>query len=109
MNKGPLVVVRHPDGHSTKMYESDAVELGLIQGAKSQPAPSNKMAQPAEDKVSAKPTEPDDFSTIEGVGPAAARSIVANGITTFAQLKAARDVSFLSKKTRAAIEAWIDG
>jgi predicted flap endonuclease-1-like 5' DNA nuclease len=109
MGKGPLLTVRHPDGHYTKMYEADAIATGLVPGKKAQPQAENKMAPAPVENKSQPPAEPDDFTTIEGVGPAAARSIIANGVTTFAQLKAAKDLSFLSKKARTGIEAWIGG
>jgi large subunit ribosomal protein L21 len=107
MNKGPLVTVRHPDGHYTKMYRADAIAAGLIAGEKARPAAGDKMMLPTENKSA--PAQPDDFTTIEGVGPAAARAMVARGITTFAELRAVKDLSFLTKKARAAVETWRDG
>lgn len=108
MKKGPLVKVKHPDGHYSKMYQADAEAAGLAPGHKALPAGENKMLTPAGNKSltrDAAAPAPEDFTTIEGLGPAAARSLVAQGITTFAQLRAARNLS-LPKKTLAAIETW---
>lgn len=112
MNKGNLVTVRHPDGHHSKMYEADAIAAGLMARPKAQPPAPNKMLPAAGNKaamsadIPAAPAEPDDFTTIPGIGPAAARLLAAHGITTFAALRAATDLSYLSKKAAAAIEAW---
>lgn len=114
MGKGPLVIVRHPDGHASKMYLEDAVAAGLVPAAKGLPAGENKMMLPVEDKAAAHPPlenagageAADDLTTIAGLGLASARVLVANGVTTFAQLRAAKNLSYLSKKAQAAVEAW---
>src|SRR5512144_1899782 len=109
MAKGKLIRVRKPNGSIVKMYEEDARRQGLIPGAKAAPKPDDKKAPAPGDKMAPMPGDksapqaappsaaPDDFTTIPGVGPAAARLIVANGITTFAQLDAATSLDFLSK------------
>jgi predicted flap endonuclease-1-like 5' DNA nuclease len=111
MGKGPLVTVKHPDGHLTKMYQQDAIAAGLIAAPKAQPQPANKM-QPAEaNKTVTSPDgqpnpEADDLTTIPGVGLGVARSLAARGVTTFAALRAASDLSYLSKRAQAAVEEW---
>jgi len=109
MAKGRLVRVRHPDGHYSKMYEADAIAAGLLPGAKMRAAASNKMAPAPADKAEAKPAEPDDFTTIAGVGKAATRALWAQGINTFDDLRTA-DLSQLdlTKRTQTAIEEWRD-
>lgn len=108
--KGPLLRVRHADGHYTKMYEADAIAAGLIPGNKQARAPENKMiATPSENKAVAEPDEApaDDFTTIPGVGKASARSLVAQGITSFAQLKSAELGELnLSAGVLKSIEEW---
>lgn len=114
--RGPLLRVRHPDGHITHMYEADAIEAGLLPAkAKMKTTPANKMAPAPDDKAPAPapaPVEavPDDFTTISGVGRASARSLAAQGITTFSQLRTA-DLGrlSLSKAVVAAIEEWRGG
>lgn len=112
--RGPLVVVTISPGKMVKMYEADAIEAGLLPGkAKKAPEPGNKMGPVPANKAPAPAPEPetapepDDFTTIEGVGKASARSLVAQGITTFAQLKAA-DLDRLSvvASVRRALEEW---
>lgn len=113
MNKGPLVRVTWPDGHVSKMYEADAIAQGLIAKPKARPQAENKMVAPAANKTApvqaaepVEPAEPDDFTEIPGIGKAVARSLAARGITSFAQLRAASDLSFLSKKAQAAVDTW---
>lgn len=113
MKKGPLVKVEIRPGQYVKMYESDAIAKGLIK-ARSQP--QNKMRAPAANKASASPESveektpeappADDFTAIDGVGPATARALVAHGITTFEQLKGAGELSYLAAKVNEAIAAW---
>lgn len=107
--KGPLIRVQHPDGHYTKMYEQDAIAAGLVPGKKLAAAPDNKLApMPAENKsVDEEPAGPDDFTTIKGVGRASAKSLTAQGITSYEQLRQA-DLSQLALAANviAAIEEW---
>jgi predicted flap endonuclease-1-like 5' DNA nuclease len=106
--KGKLIKVELEPGRSVKMYEADAIARGLV---KSRPAQQNKMMPPAENKaaVPEQPAAPaptgDDFTTIPGIGKAAARAINAAGITTFEQLRTA-DLSFLAQRAQEAIEVW---
>lgn len=106
--RGPLIRVTHPNGMVTKMYQQDAIDAGLIPGRKAAPPPENKLASLPENKASLpEETPPDDFTTIPGVGQASARSLVAQGIRTFAQLrKADLETVTLSKTVINAIEAW---
>lgn len=53
-------------------------------------------------------SQPDDLTVIEGVGPATAALLVEKGITTFALLREAEDLSFLTAKTRQAIEVYLE-
>lgn len=107
LKRGPLIRVRHPDGHYTKMYEADAIAQGLIPQPKVAPPPANKMGPPPENKAPAEPPPPDDFTTIAGVGKASARSLVTQGVTTFTALRAVDlDTLTLSKAVRSAIEEW---
>ena len=115
MKKGKLVKVQIRPGQYVKMYEADAITRGLLPG-KASPQAENKMRQPANNKaapspsVTESPPEPaDDFTVIPGVGPATARAMAAEGITTFEQLREASDLSFLPAKTAEAIEAWRNG
>ena len=113
MKKGPLVKIKIGRGQFVKMYEADAIAKGLLT-SKAKPQADNKMRLPtaAQNKsisqepevVSASPA--DDFTTIQGVGPATARALVANGITTFEQLRQAGALTYLTPRTMQAIEKW---
>lgn len=113
MRKGPLVKVQIGPGQYIKMYREDAIKAGHI---KAQPPAQNKMRTPAADKAVEPPESveektpeappADDFTAIDGVGPATARALVAHGITTFEQLKAAGELSYLAPKANEAIAAW---
>lgn len=106
MNKGPLIRVKRA-GVWIKMYTEDAIEQGLIAGQKAQPKSENKMAPAAANKAAVQPAVVADFTTISGVGKAAARSIVAQGITTLDGLRVADlNALNLTKKAAAAIEEW---
>lgn len=113
--RGPLIRVKLRDGQYQKLYEQDAIEQGLIPGKKQEPG-QDKQRKPAKDK-SRKPgqdkSEPaDDLTTISGIGPASARLIVARGITTFDELRAASEagkLDFLSSAVQTAIGKWING
>jgi predicted flap endonuclease-1-like 5' DNA nuclease len=113
-NKGPLVRVELRPGQFVKMHEADAIEAGHIKpktelAQKSMPAQENKMRLSETEKTeTAVPLSPADFGEIEGVGPATARRLVAQGITTFDELRNA-DLSFLNDKQRGAIEEWRNG
>jgi predicted flap endonuclease-1-like 5' DNA nuclease len=99
-NKGKLVKIEVSPGRLVKMYEADAVAAGHIKPkTKALPASENKMILPTENKTA------DDFSGIPGIGPAAARAILAHGIATYDDLKTA-DLSFLPKRAQESIEAW---
>lgn len=65
-------------------FMADAVDAGLIPGS------------------------PDDLTHINGVGLATARLLNSHGIFTFAQLRAATDLSFLAQKQQDDIKAWRD-
>ena len=113
MNKGKLITVKlkNREGAMVKMYEADAIAQGLLPG-KARPQAPNKMLKPADNKVTPEPEKPaekppaDDFTTIPGVGPATARALVAHGIATFEQIKAAGDLDYLTAKARDGIAAW---
>lgn len=112
MSKGKLIRVEISPGRVVKMYEADAVAAGHIAApqAKAQPPAQNKMRLPAENKAPEAEAEPeapaDDFTAIDGVGPATARALAANGITTFAQLRTAGELGYLTATVNAAIEEW---
>jgi len=114
MKKGPLVKVQIGRGQFVKMYEADAIAKGLLP-SKAKPPADNKMRLPTENKSTPQETEAestppaDDFTTIPGVGPATARALVANGITTFEQLRQAGALGYVTPKTMQAIEAWRSG
>jgi hypothetical protein len=108
--KGKLVRVRLGRGQVVKMYEADAIAQGLIPG-KAKPQAENKMRVPVGNKaVPDAPAEelpkPDDFTTISGIGPATARALIAHGIATFEQLRAAEELPYLTGKARDAIASW---
>jgi predicted flap endonuclease-1-like 5' DNA nuclease len=116
MKKGKLVRIELSPGRFVKMHEKDAIAQGLLK-PKAQPPAKNKMKPPQGDKVVAPPDpseggkekEGDDFTTIDGVGPATARALQAHGIATFEQLRQAHEASaldFLSAQARQAIERW---
>lgn len=112
MGKGPLVTVKLGDRHYVKMYEQDAIAAGHLPAKlKAQPQPENKMQPTEANKTVASPDgqpnpEADDLTTIDGIGLGVARSLAARGIVTFAQLRAASDLSYLSKRAQAAVETW---
>lgn len=115
MRKGKLIRVEIGPGQFRKMYEADAIEKGYIK-PKNQPAERDKMLRPQGDKVAGQKSvsvsaetvsaPSDDFTQIPGVGPATARMLVANGITTFDQLRQASSLSFLPERALQAIETW---
>lgn len=120
MRKGPLVRVQKAPGQYVKMYEADAIRLGLLQ-EKSKPAGGDKMRKPERNKAvepettdqPADPPKPDDdFTIIPGVGAATARALAAHGITTFEQLddavhrQGADSLDFLPDKTVDAIDLY---
>lgn len=110
MKKGKLVRVKLPNRGYVKMHEVDAAAAGYIKlpQKKMKPAQENKMAAPSEVKTKPLPqVEPDDFTTIDGVGKATDRILKFNNIVTLEQLKTA-DLDFLSATARAAIERWRD-
>lgn len=107
--RGPLVRVTLPSGAMVKMHEADAIEKGYLPGGvKAAPLPGNKIAPlPANKSAPAPEVPPEDFSTIPGVGRASARSLVSQGLTTFAGLKTADlDALNLAPSVKVAIEAW---
>jgi predicted flap endonuclease-1-like 5' DNA nuclease len=112
MSKGQLIRVQVGPGRFVKMYEADAIAAGYMAApqAKAQPPAQNKMRLPAENKAPElepeEVPEPDDFTVIDGVGPATARALAANGITTFAQLRTAGELGYLTATVNAAIEEW---
>lgn len=114
MKKGPLVKVQIRPGQFVKMYEADAIQAGHLPpknppAAKSQPPASNKMRLPEEDKTSETTAPAADFTTIPGIGPAAARVLAAHGITAFDQLLAAGELDYLPEKVNHAIAEWRAG
>lgn len=123
MKKGPLVRVELQPGRFVKMYEADAIAAGHIAppedegpSTKSRPKPEDKQVKPQTDKGSQEDAGPeqetkalDDFTTIDGVGPATARALAANGMTTFDELREAGELDFLSASVNASIEEWRDG
>jgi predicted flap endonuclease-1-like 5' DNA nuclease len=116
MKKGPLVKIPIGRGQFVKMYEADAIAKGLLP-SKAKPQADNKMRLPTVMQNKSTPPEPeegsepptDDFTTIPGVGPATARALVANGITTFEQLRQAGALAYITSRTMQAIEAWRSG
>lgn len=130
MKKGKLVRVELQPGRFVKMFEADAVAQGLIE-KKKRPASGDKMRRPGGDKGNSPSPQPpptgrgsmasadeaageekaaplDDFTVIEGIGPATARALQARGIKTFEELRAANDLGFLSSQAQTAIEQWRD-
>lgn len=112
MKKGKLITVKNKSGAYVKMYEKDAENAGLIP-KKEHAEVENKQRFPVEDKTvsMSKPVDsvPDDFTTIENVGPATARAIVAHGITTFGQLRNAGKLNYISIRAMESIETWRQG
>lgn len=114
MKKGCLVRVSLGHGQFVKMYESDAIAQGKLP-SKAKPQAANKMRLPQENKSVPEAPEVenapivDDFSTIPGIGKAAARALVGHGITTFEQLRQAGSLDYLLPKTLKAIEEWRSG
>jgi len=125
--KGKLVRVETAKGKIVKMYEADAIRLGLLpESAKAKAPAANKMRQPQENKdptpgpspsndgeggepTQALPGEGDDFTTIQGIGPATARALKAHGIESFDALRQAGELDYVSPKAMAAIEEWRNG
>lgn len=135
MKKGPLVRVELQPGRFVKKYQADAVEEGYAEdgdgvwrlsaepkkkGSKPQetkirkPQEDKSRPAPEEDGTKAEAPEPlepsglapdEDFTVIDGVGPATQRALAAHGIKTFEALREA-DLSFLSGQALAAIQEW---
>jgi predicted flap endonuclease-1-like 5' DNA nuclease len=101
--KGRLIRVQIGPDQYRKMYEADAERLGLI---KARSKPEDKMIERPADTKAEEPVKADDFTAIPGVGKAAARALVAHGITTFEQLRQAGELDYLSGKINRAIEEW---
>lgn len=130
MSKGPLVRVEISPGRTVKMHRDDAIRQGFLKGQsaaqdKAQAPAANKAQAPAQNKagegtedpadeygaqadISKLPPMPDPFKDIPGVGAATARALVARGIRSFEQLRAANldEMDYLSSNVRQAIEAW---
>lgn len=113
MRKGPLVKVHLGNGRYVKMHREDAIAAGHIDAPqeKAQPQPQTKERPKRQDKQitpqETKAAQPaDDFTVIDGVGPATARALEANGVTTFDELRDAGDLDYLSASVNAAIEEW---
>lgn len=114
MKKGPLVKVEIRPGQFVKMYEADAIAQGYLKARskpldKMQTRPLDKQRAPEPPSTSSGQPEPDDFTTIAGVGPATARALVAHGIVTFEQLRGAGELAYLNERTNRAIEEWRGG
>ena len=128
MKKGPLVRVELQPGRFVKKYEEDAVldgyaededgvwrlaaggpkkKGGKPQETKIRKPQEDKGKRPAEEKAPAEepPVPADDFTVIDGVGPATARALAAHEIRTFDELREAR-LDFLTGQALAAIEEW---
>lgn len=105
--RGPLVRVKVGPGHWRNMRTQDAIDAGYIKGKVAR-TPEDKMASGPENKSAiADDLPPEDFTVIEGVGKATARSLVAQGIRTLDQLRAVRLEDLrLSKAALVSIEAW---
>lgn len=97
---------------------------------KASPPSKDKMRKPAGDKAASESGSPeekaeksetpernevsdrviadpqDDFTTIDGVGPATARALAANDINTFDELRAAGELEYLTGPINEAIERW---
>ena len=101
--KGPLIKIEIRPGQLVKMYEADAIKLGHL---KARGPAQNKMREPEANKTADEQTAADDFKTIPGIGPAAARALEASGITTFEQLRAAGEIPYLTDKANKALEEW---
>lgn len=119
--KGKLVRIQLQPGRFVKMYEQDAIAQGLIPGKakpaggdKSRPAQGDKMRRPGEDKsppAQGDKAAADDLTTITGIGPASARLLIARGITTFDELRAASaagKLGFLGSAAQTAIGKWVN-
>lgn len=114
--KGPVIRVEVSPGRFVKMHREDAVKGGYMAAPppqeKSKPATEDKMKRAAEDKsLSTGREEVDveaDFTSIAGIGPATARVLKLNGITTFEALRNAGTLTFISAASRQAIEKWKD-
>lgn len=111
MKKGPLIKVEISPGRYVKMYQADAEARGLVQ--KARPPQQDKIRPPQQDKQQQPPAEPeeetavsDDLTQIPGVGPATARALAARGIDTFAALRAAGELDWLTPQANQAIAAW---
>jgi predicted flap endonuclease-1-like 5' DNA nuclease len=108
MKKGKLIRVERAPGQIVKMYRADAERLGYI---KAQEKPQDKQRLPEQNKAPEPEEKPqaDDFTVIPGVGPATARALAANGITTFDALRAAGSIDYLTEKANQAIQDWRNG
>lgn len=100
-----LVKVNIGRGVFMRMEKQEAIKKGLYKPPTKQRAPvKNKMITPAENKQ----VERDDFSEIEGVGPATKKALYAAGIYTYDQLADA-DVSFLPTAGQKAVDKFQEG
>jgi len=120
--KGKLIRVDLGRGRAVKMYEKDAAKLlGKAPKNKLAAAPKNKLAPAPKNKLAPAPKNklaadvpPDDLdglpvdnlTEIDGIGPASAKKLNKNGILTFAQLKAAGSLPYLSETVNEKIERW---
>ena len=83
---------RKKNGHRQSLTEIIIESIAASGAKKAAPAKSEKKAEVAAPKVKAKPTakkstdKPDDLKKVEGIGPKIAETLIAAGISTFAEL-----------------------
>jgi predicted flap endonuclease-1-like 5' DNA nuclease len=123
-NKGKLVRVEIAPGRFVKMYEADAKQVQ----SKMQPQVQNKMVVPTQNKSVSLPVEElsmeideieeegfedvqedvEEFTAIPGIGEAAAKKIIEQGIRNIIQLEQS-NWNFLPKNARKALEEYFNG
>ena len=83
---------RKKNGHRQSLTEIIIESIAASGAKKEAPAKSEKKAEVAAPKVKAKPTakkstdKADDLKKVEGIGPKIAETLIAAGISTFAEL-----------------------
>ncbi|MDP5157950.1 MAG: bL21 family ribosomal protein, partial [Flaviramulus sp.] len=83
---------RKKNGHRQSLTEIIIESIAASGAKKAAPAKSEKKAEVAAPKVKAKPTakkstdKADDLKKVEGIGPKIAETLIAAGISTFAEL-----------------------
>lgn len=130
MKNNPLVIVKLGPNRWAKVYESDAIARGLPyekerrKGVNKQRVPLKNKAEEfpplplatssivaPEKTVVEKPSDPDNFSMIPGIGPSTTELLYSQGVMTFGDLEELdlEEAEWLNARAISAILEWKKG